>query len=230
MSHISQLHVYYPKTIVCEIKKTKNQSILWISGDYGTWFYKLSNIKYKISVCNNQIRIETNRFYSVAKYYYGDLGKFSMPILASQLSLLSILFKRMIVGAGVGFKKYLRVRGVGYKFELENLALKAKVGYTHTIQKTLPSEFFIRFSRKFKVIRLRSKSLTRLTSLLCSLRSFRKPDIYKGKGIRYKGDPVRRKLGKRKTKAVSKKKKAPSKKVLNLKKKSKIKANKKKAS
>ena len=112
----------------------------------------------------------------------------------------------MIVGAGVGFKKYLRVRGVGYYFQLDNGILAAKVGYTHPLLKPVPSEFFTKFSRKSKVIRFRSKSLTKLTEFLAALRVLRRPDIYKGKGIRYKGDPVRRKPGKRKTKAVSKKK------------------------
>jgi large subunit ribosomal protein L6 len=113
----------------------------------------------------------------------------------------------MIIGAGVGFKKYLRVRGVGYFFKLENGILTAKVGYTHTLQKTLPIDFRTKFSRKFKVVRFRSKSLTKLTLFLARLRVLRLPDIYKGKGIRYRRDPIRRKPGKRKTKAVSKKNK-----------------------
>jgi len=114
----------------------------------------------------------------------------------------------MLIGAGVGFKKYLRVKGVGYKFELKNTKLlTVKAGYTHLIKKQLPHEFYTRFSRKSKVVRFRSKSLTKITGLLAQLRFARQPDVYKGKGIRYKRDPIRRKPGKRKTKAVSKKKK-----------------------
>lgn len=135
-----------------------------------------------------------------------------MPTLAAHLSILSVIFRRMIVGAGVGFKKYLRVRGVGYKFEVINLRLKAKVGFTHLIQKQLPSEFFIKFSRKSKVIRFRSKSLTKLTGVLSNIRGQKKPDVYKGKGIRYKHDPVRRKPGgKQKNKTAGKKKKKKTK-------------------
>jgi large subunit ribosomal protein L6 len=113
----------------------------------------------------------------------------------------------MIIGAGVGFKKYLRVRGVGYKFERQNSVLTAKVGYTHLLKKRLPSEFSTKLSRKSKVVKFRSRSLTGITALLSQFRTMRQPDVYKGKGIRYKRDPVRRKPGKRKTKAVSKKKK-----------------------
>ena len=115
------------------------------------------------------------------------------------LSIITVLLKRMIIGAGVGFKKYLRVRGVGYKFETSSSVLSAKVGYTQLVKKAIPSEFYLKFSRKSKVIRCRSKSLNSLTGFLSALRSMRKPDIYKGKGIRYRRDTARAKPGKRKT-------------------------------
>jgi len=155
---------------------------------------------------NNQIKIETKKFYAVTKYYYANLYKQAMPTITSELNFINVLLRRMIIGAGVGFKKYLRVRGVGYKFFLENTLLKINVGYTHIIKKYIPSEFYIKFSRKFKVMRLRSKSLTKLTGFLCALRALRRPDVYKGKGIRYKRDPVKRKPGKSR-KGLSKKKK-----------------------
>ena len=113
----------------------------------------------------------------------------------------------MIIGSGVGFKRYLRVRGVGYYFKINRGILTAKVGYTHILAKKLPVEFHTKFSRKSKVLRFRSKSLSKLTLFLSTLRVLRRPDIYKGKGIRYRRDPIRRKPGKRKTKAVSKKNK-----------------------
>lgn len=56
-------------------------------------------------------------------------------------------------------------------------------------------------------MRIRGKSLSQVTGLLAVLRRLRRPDVYKGKGLRYIRDRVRRKAGKRKTKAVSKKKK-----------------------
>jgi len=156
---------------------------------------------------NNKIFIKTEKYVNIMKHYYAGYYKSAIPYANSNLSLISIMLRRMIVGAGVGFKKYLRVRGVGYKFELENFVLTTRVGYTHNLQTLMPSEFYTKFSRKFKVIRFRSKSLTKLTGFLSALRTLRKPDIYKGKGIRYRWDHVRQKPGKRKTKAVSKKKK-----------------------
>jgi len=70
-------------------------------------------------------------------------------------------------------------------------------------------------------VRFRSKSLTKITCLLASIRAMRLPDIYKGKGIRYKRDNIRRKPGKRKTKAVGKKKIFKRRKVILIKRKRK---------
>jgi len=140
------------------------------------------------------------------KHYFTATYKYATPEVNANLSLLCVLMKRMLVGAGVGYKKYLRVRGVGYKFELQESFLTAKVGYTHLVKKHFPYDFSIRFSRKAKVVRLRNKSLVKISNFLGHLRALRRPDIYKGKGIRYKRDPIRRKPGKRKTKAASKKK------------------------
>lgn len=123
-----------------------------------------------------------------------------MPLLNSKLSLFNTIVKRMVLGAGIGFKKYLRVRGVGYNFKWnqEINLLSVTVGHTHPTTIVLPNEFLLKFSRKSKMVRLRSKSLNKLTSILSTLRSQRKPDVYKGKGIRYNRDSVIRKEGKKK--------------------------------
>lgn len=216
MSHISNSAVACGKDISLELKNWSREiGIIWISGQYGTWFRSLNRKKYRVNVTNdNKIEIKTNKFINFMKQYYSNSYKYSLPNVNTNLSLLSVGLRRMVIGAGVGFKKYLRVRGVGYKFELEDKVLTARVGYTHALHKIMPAEFTTRFSRKSKVIRFRSKSLTKLTGFLAELRALRKPDIYKGKGIRYRRDPVRRKPGKRKTKAVSKKRKFNSKQVL----------------
>jgi ribosomal protein L6P/L9E len=214
MSHISKSIIKFPDNVLFEIKVlNENYDVIWISGEYGTYFCKIDKLKYLVKVEGfNKLTIKTTQFHSWLKSYYSCQYKSTIPGINSQLSLLWVTIRRMIIGAGVGFKKYLRVRGVGYSFQSENGLLCAKVGYTHTLKKTLPVEFYTKFSRKSKVVRFRSKSLSKLTLFLATLRVLRKPDIYKGKGIRYRRDPIRRKPGKRKTKAVSKKNKFNAKK------------------
>lgn len=209
MSFLSKKKIYCPDSIKFEIKSiNKHYDVIWVSGEYATWFYKIDRRKHILYIHGKTLFIETSLHTNTIKQYFTGLQKYSLPKINSELSLLAIGIRKMIVGAGVGFKKYLRVRGVGYKFEIENESLIAKVGYTHSLNKSMPYEFTTKFSRKSKVLRFRSKSLTKLTGFLSSYRGLRKPDIYKGKGIRYKRDPVRRKPGKRKTRAVSKKKKS----------------------
>jgi large subunit ribosomal protein L6 len=161
-----------------------------------------------------KIKLRTKIYTNLLKHYYAENYKKSFPKISAPLGLALSRMKRSIIACGVGFKKYIRVRGVGYKLEFSNNLFIAKVGYTHNLQKIVPSDFIIKFSRKSKVARIRCKSLNRLTSFTSMFRALKKPDVYKGKGIRYQSDPVRRKPGKRKTKAVSKKKKVNIKKDL----------------
>jgi len=209
MSHISRSVIKFPDSITYELKNLNEfYDIIWVSGAYGTYYCKINKLKYLVTMHNtNAVTIKTIPFNSWMKYYCAKHYKWAIPLINARLSLLWVTIRRMIVGAGVGFKKYLRVKGVGYKFELQNGVLNISVGYTHQLIKKLPVEFYTKFSRKSKVVRFRSKSLSKLTGFLAALRVLRLPDIYKGKGIRYKRDPIRRKPGKRKTKAVSKKKK-----------------------
>ena len=209
MSNISNKLMKFPQNVTVELKNINDKyDVIWVSGEYGTYFCKIEKLKYDLTFYYGKIiSVKTTNFHSWLKHYFSSHYKRSIPKINSNLSLLWVKIQRMIVGAGVGFKKYLRVRGVGYSLNLENGILSAKVGYTHILKKKLPINFHTKFSRKSKVVRFRSKSLSKLTLFLSSMRVLRRPDIYKGKGIRYKGDPIRRKPGKRKTKAVGRKNK-----------------------
>jgi len=118
---------------------------------------------------------------------------------------------RAMVGADVGFKGYLRVRGVGYRFAVDepsaaekaaNVAaaptLHVSAGLSHPLVVALNPEFKHALTRKFRMLRLRSKGLNSLTQTLAALRELRPPDVYKGKGIRYRKDNVVKKEGKKK--------------------------------
>jgi large subunit ribosomal protein L6 len=120
---------------------------------------------------------------------------------------------RAVIGCDVGFKGYLRVRGVGYRFQLDAGDVKAdtlidehaasphlhvSAGLSHPLVVPINPEFTSAMTRKFRMLRLRSKGLNTLTQTLSSLRNMRPPDVYKGKGIRYRKDTVMKKEGKKK--------------------------------
>jgi large subunit ribosomal protein L6 len=115
---------------------------------------------------------------------------------------VSIALNQIFVGASVGFKKHLRLRGVGYKFSVNTSVNKkiliTDVGFTHLLHKTIYNEMFFKFSRKFTVVRFKSKSLGKLTNFTSALRNLKKPDVYKGKGIRYLNENIIYKEGKKK--------------------------------
>jgi len=99
-----------------------------------------------------------------------------------------------------GFKRGLRVRGVGYKFSLDTAyrIITIEVGYSYLLQVPIDAEFSPTLHKKFTELEVQSNHLHRLTAFLAKVRKLRTPDIYKGKGIRYKKDSVRRKKGKKK--------------------------------
>jgi len=137
MSHISRGVIKFPDSVTYELKSLNEfYDIIWVSGPYGTYYCKINRLKYFVSMqTTNIIKVKTVPFDSWMKYYCAKHYKWAIPLINARLSLLWVTIRRMIVGAGVGFKKYLRVKGVGYKFELSNRVLTANVGYTHTLQK-----------------------------------------------------------------------------------------------
>jgi len=128
-----------------------------------------------------------------------------MRNIKAQIVLLQSNIEKMRIGNIVGFRRYLKVRGVGYKFTREHNMLYIQVGFSHVLEYKLPEEIKTKFSRKGKMTRFYSKDLDLVTNILAYLRKLRKPDTYKGKGIRYsrgisiryRRDPVLRKQGKK---------------------------------
>jgi len=143
MSHISCRVIKFPETINIELKSINEKyDVIWVSGEYGTYFLKIEKLKYNVTAqFDKSITIKTTQFNSWLKHYCADHYKRSIPSVNSNLSLFWVTIKRMIIGAGVGFKKYLRVRGVGYSLKLENGILNAKVGYTHILKKKITCWF-----------------------------------------------------------------------------------------
>lgn len=109
-----------------------------------------------------------------------------------------------MIGSSVGFKNALRVRGVGYKFSISSTQLTIQAGYSHILRSRLPFSTkgpnlqSIMTNKKSTLFQLKSENLVQLNTFLSSIRNLHKPDVYKGKGIRYRRDVVRRKEGKKK--------------------------------
>ena len=109
------------------------------------------------------------------------------------------LLHNMVVGVSEGFRKELELVGVGYRVTNSGQVLELSLGYTHSILLELPKEIKVETKmerNKNPLIILESFDKQLLGQVCAKIRSFRKPEPYKGKGIRFVGEQVRRKSGK----------------------------------
>ncbi|MDH6252035.1 large subunit ribosomal protein L6 [Chryseobacterium sp. H1D6B] len=113
--------------------------------------------------------------------------------------LYRALINNMILGTAEGFTKKLELVGVGYRASHSGQKLELALGFSHGIVLELPKEVVIdTLTEKGKnpIITLTSYDKQLLGMVAAKIRSFRKPEPYKGKGVRFVGEIVRRKAGK----------------------------------
>ena len=116
---------------------------------------------------------------------------------ASALSgLARSLIDGMVTGVSKGFEKSLELVGIGYRAELQGNALHLTLGYSHPIHFELPEGIKASVDKQTKItIEGIDKQLVGETAAI--IRGFKKPEPYKGKGIKYTDESVRRKIGKK---------------------------------
>ena len=105
----------------------------------------------------------------------------------------------MITGVSEGFKKELEIVGVGYRANAVGQQLELALGYSHAIILEVPSQVKISaVTEKWKapLVIIESYDKQLLGQVAAKIRSFRKPEPYKGKGIKFVGEELRRKAGK----------------------------------
>ncbi len=110
------------------------------------------------------------------------------------------LLKNMVVGVTDGYKKQLQIEGVGYKVVLKGNDLNLEVGFSHPVVFAAPTG--IKFSVEKNVITVEGFDKQLVGETAAQLRAVKKPEPYKGKGIRYTTEVVRRKAGKTGAKAA----------------------------
>ena len=109
------------------------------------------------------------------------------------------LVNNMVVGVSEGYKKEMELVGVGYRVSNQGNLVEFSLGYTHSIFLQLPPEIKVETKserNKNPYICLESADKQLLGLVCAKIRSFRKPEPYKGKGIIYVGEQIRRKSGK----------------------------------
>ncbi len=109
--------------------------------------------------------------------------------------LTRTLVANMVEGVTAGFAKTLEISGVGYKAELQPYGVKLSLGLSHQIEFKTPAGITLTTPNATTVV-VSGMSKELVGQVAAEIRSFRKPEPYKGKGVKYQGEVVRRKAGK----------------------------------
>ena len=175
MSRIGKL----PVTIPAGVKISLNGNEMVVTGPKGTLTQQLHE-RMTIAVETEQINV-------------------SRPSDSKQDSALHgltrALINNMVVGVTVGFKKDLEINGVGYRAEISGKVLTLSLGYSHPVVFELPDGISVEIEKQTKLSVMGiDKQL--VGSAAAKIRSYRKPEPYKGKGIKYADEHILRKAGK----------------------------------
>ena len=183
MSRIGKLPIVIPAGVTV----TLNKGVVNVKGPKGEMSQKVdSSIDVKIE--NNEI------FFSINE---------NSPVNLKQKQafhgLYRALVNNMVVGVSAGYQKVLELVGVGYRVSNQGNLIEFALGYTHPIFIQLPKEIKVetKSERNQNPVIILESCDKELLGLVCAkIRSFRKPEPYKGKGILFKGEVIRRKSGK----------------------------------
>ena len=107
------------------------------------------------------------------------------------------MVENLIVGVTEGFKKELEITGVGYRANIQGNTLKLALGYSHDVDFDIPAGVTVTAPKQTEIV-VEGIDQQLVGQVAANIREWRKPEPYKGKGIRYKGEYIFRKEGKKK--------------------------------
>lgn len=116
------------------------------------------------------------------------------PKIRAKHGLMRALLQNMVTGVSEGFSRKLEINGVGYRVATQGAGLKLNLGYSHDIQYDLPEG--VKAEVQQNTITVSGISKQQVGQAAAEIRALRKPEPYKGKGIKYEGERIIRKSGK----------------------------------
>jgi large subunit ribosomal protein L6 len=114
----------------------------------------------------------------------------------SKHGLLRALLANAVQGASAGFAKQLDIVGVGYRAEVKGSQVQFALGYSHPVLYDIPPGIKIEIEAKVNRVTVSGADRQKVGQVAAEIRRLRKPDPYKGKGIKYTTEILRRKVGK----------------------------------
>ena len=175
MSRIGKKPIAFPKNV----KISQNGNIVKVEGPKGTLSSKLPD-GIAMTMEENQLIIERKSDDRLARSYHG---------------LARTLVNNMVTGVSAGFEKRLEISGVGYRAEIAGSNLKLVLGFSSPVEYSIPKGIEVKIDKQVNLVvsGINKELVGRVAS---EIRSLKKPEPYKGKGIKYTGEHIRRKAGK----------------------------------
>jgi len=178
MSRIGKNPISIPSAVTLSIK----DNVVTVKGKLGELSQEITDVEVKVE--DGTLLVERSSDHKVQRAKHG---------------LYRALINNMIVGVSEGFTKQLELVGVGYRASNQGQKLDLALGFSHNIVIEIAPEVKVEtISEKGKnpIIKLSSYDKQLLGMITAKIRSYRRPEPYKGKGIKFVGEVLRRKAGK----------------------------------
>ena len=176
MSRIGKKPVELPKGVTAEIKGQQIE----VKGPKGTRSFTA-----------------TDDVDPVLKMAPSRSSRAERPACAPAVGMTRSMIENLTVGVSIGFKKELEIRGVGYRANMQGKDPEVGSGYSHDVIFEVPEGVTVSSPKQTEIV-VEGIDQQLVGQVAANIREWRKPEPYKGKGIRYKGEYVFRKEGKKK--------------------------------
>lgn len=174
MSRIGKKEINIPQGVTI----LEEDQFLKISGELGNLSLKIRS-EIKVQISDGTVKVLRNADDKISRSMHG---------------LTRTLIDNAITGVSKGFQKDLEIVGVGYRAQVDEGVLRLKIGFSHEV-KVKPQEG-ISFEVKKSIVSVKGIDKQLVGDVAAKIRSLKKPEPYKGKGIKYVGEKVLRKVGK----------------------------------
>ncbi|HID38953.1 MAG TPA: 50S ribosomal protein L6 [Calditrichaeota bacterium] len=176
MSRIGKLPVNIPQNVTVELKENNTVIVKGPKGELSRQFTD----KVELKIEDGQVVLNRKDDSKASRALHG---------------LSRALMANMVTGVSEGYTKKLEIVGVGYKAEMKGKKLLLTIGYSHPIIMSVPDSIQLNTPSPTEIL-ISGYDKELVGMVAAKIRSFRKPEPYKGKGIRYAGEYIRRKAGK----------------------------------
>jgi large subunit ribosomal protein L6 len=175
MSRIGRLPIRVPNGVSVDVSGTE----IKIKGPKGALAHPLVD-HISVTADKGEIRFDRDGDDKVARANHG---------------LMRAVVNNMVRGVSTGWEKALQIEGTGFRAEVKGRNLVLTLGYSHPIEYSIPTGIDIVVDKQTRVV-VKGTDRQQVGQVAANIRAFRKPDSYKGKGIRYEGEVLRLKEGK----------------------------------